>query len=218
MAEAHRHPSDRSGIGVFTALSDLSNKRTRTLIEEAGKANAPEGSDTRKIADLYHSYMDEAGIESRGLAPIEPSLKALAGIHDKTQLAHALGESLRADVDALNNTNFHTHNLFGLWVAPGFSDSAHYAPYLLQGGLELPNRDYYLSDTDSMRKIRTNTRPHCGHAETRRLRRCGRSCSPHLCPRTCHRTDALEPGGQPGNGKGEQPLEAERFPREGPGA
>ncbi len=153
-------PPDRSGISVFTTLSDLSNERTRTLIEDAGKANAPAGSDTRKIADLYHSYMDEAGIESRGLAPIEASLKALADIHDKTQLAYALGETLRADVDALNNTNFHTHHLFGLWVAPGFSDSAHYAPYLLQGGLELPNRDYYLSDTDSMRKIRTKYQAH----------------------------------------------------------
>ena len=86
-------PPDRSRIGISTTLSDLSNNRTRTLIEDAGKANAPAGSDTRKIADLYHSYMDEAGIESRGLAPIEPSLKAVADIHDKTQLAHALGES-----------------------------------------------------------------------------------------------------------------------------
>jgi putative endopeptidase len=153
-------PPDRSRIGIFSRLSDLSNERTRTLIEDAGKANAPQGSDTQKIAALYHSYMDEAGIESRGLAPIEPSLKALADIHDKTQLARALGETLRADVDALNNTNFHTPNLFGLWVAPGFSDSAHYAPYLLQGGLELPNRDYYLSGTDSMHKIRTRYQAH----------------------------------------------------------
>jgi putative endopeptidase len=153
-------PADRSGIGVFTKLSDLSNKRTRTLIEDAGKANAPHGSDTRKIADLYHSYMDEAGIQSRGLKPIEPYLKEVAAIGDKSQLARALGASLRADVDALNNTNFHTDNLFGLWVAPGFSDSAHYAPYLLQGGLELPNRDYYLSETDSMRNIRTRYQAH----------------------------------------------------------
>jgi putative endopeptidase len=153
-------PPDRSRIGISTTLRDLSNQRTRTLIEDSGKANAPVDSDPRKIANLYHSYMDEAGIESRGLGPIEPSLKALAEIHDKTQLAHALGETLRADVDALNNTNFHTHNLFGLWVAPGFSDSAHYAPYLLQGGLELPNRDYYLSDSESMRKIRTKYQAH----------------------------------------------------------
>jgi putative endopeptidase len=153
-------PADRSRISVFDALNDLSNKRTLTLIEEAGKAKAPPGSNTQKIAELYHSYMDQAGIESRGLRPIEPELKAVAAIRDKTQLARALGESLRADVDALNNTHFHTDNLFGLWVAPGFSDSAHYAPYLLQGGLELPNRDYYLSDSDSMRKIRTKYQAH----------------------------------------------------------
>jgi endothelin-converting enzyme/putative endopeptidase len=153
-------PADRSRISVFDSLNDLSNKRTLTLIEEAGKAKAPAGSNTQKIAELYHSYMDQAGIESRGLRPIEPELKAIAAISDKTQLARALGESLRADVDALNNTHFHTDNLFGLWVAPGFSDSAHYAPYLLQGGLELPNRDYYLSDSDSMRKIRTKYQAH----------------------------------------------------------
>src|SRR5579859_3575923 len=153
-------PPDRSRISVFTTLSDLSNQRTRTLVEEAAKGNAPAGSETRKVADLYHSYMDEAGIESHGLTPIEPSLAAVAAIADKTQLARALGETLRADVDALNNANFHTHNLFGLWVAPGFSDSAHYAPYLTQGGLQLPNRDYYLSDTQSMRKIRASYQAH----------------------------------------------------------
>src|ERR1700723_301649 len=153
-------PPDRSRIGVFNALSDLSNKHTLTLIEEAAKAHPAEGSNGQKIADLYHSYMDEAGIEAHGLKPLEPYLKAVAAIGDKTQLAHALGESLRADVDALNNTNFHTDNLFGLWVAPGFSDSAHYAPYLLQGGLELPNRDYYLSDSESMRTIRSKYQTH----------------------------------------------------------
>ena len=153
-------PPDRSGIGVFDVLEDLSDKRTLALIEDAGKAHAPAGSDTRKIADLYHSYMDQAGIESRGLKPIEPYLTAIAAISNKTQLARALGESLRADVDPLNNTNFHTRNLFGLWVAPGFSDSARYAPYLLQGGLGLPDRDYYLSDSNSMRTIRTKYQAH----------------------------------------------------------
>jgi putative endopeptidase len=151
---------DRGEVDVFDALIDLSHARTRTLIEDSGKANEAAGSDGRKIADLYHSYMDEAGIESRGLTPLEPFLKQVAEISSKAQLARALGASLRADVDPLNNTNFHTHNLFGLWVAPGFSDSAHYTPYLLQGGLELPNRDYYLSDTDSMRKIRAKYQAH----------------------------------------------------------
>jgi putative endopeptidase len=153
-------PPDRGSVGVFTSLDDLSNKRTAGLIEEAAKANAPAGSGVRKIADLYNSYMDEAAIEAKGLAPLRPHLEAIAAIRNKGELARALGESLRQDVDALNNTNFHTPNLFGLWVAPGFNDSEHYAAYLLQGGLQLPDREYYLADSDRMRDIRTKYQAH----------------------------------------------------------
>jgi endothelin-converting enzyme/putative endopeptidase len=153
-------PPDRSNIGVFSALADLSNKRTASLIEEAAKANAAAGSNSRKIADLYNSYMDEAAIEAKGLTPLRPHLDSIAAIHTKSELARALGESLRADVDALNNTNFHTANLFGLWVAPGFNDSDHYAAYLLQGGLEMPDREYYLADSDRMRDIRAKYQAH----------------------------------------------------------
>ena len=153
-------PADRSSIGVFSTLADLSNKRTAGLIEEAAKSNSPAGSGQRKIADLYNSYMDEAGIEARGLAPLRPQLDAIAAIHDKAQLSHVLGESLRADVDPLNNTNFHTANLFGLWVAPGFEDSDHYTAYLLQGGLQLPDREYYLSDNAHMRDLRGKYQTH----------------------------------------------------------
>jgi endothelin-converting enzyme/putative endopeptidase len=153
-------PPDRGRIGVFNTLADLSNKRSADLIEEAAKANAPAGSNVRKIAGLYGSYMDEAAIEAKGLAPLRPHLDAIAAIHDKRELGRALGESLRSDVDALNNTNFHTANLFGLWVAPGFNDSEHYAPYLLQGGLQLPDREYYLADSDRMRDVRTKYQAH----------------------------------------------------------
>jgi endothelin-converting enzyme/putative endopeptidase len=148
-------PPDRSAMGVFTQLTDVANTRLAAIIEESSKAKAPAGSSTRQIADLYNSYMDEAGIEAKGLTPLRPHLEAIAAIKDKRELAHALGESLRSDVDALNNTNFHTANLFGLWVAPGFNDAEHYAAYLLQGGIELPDREYYLSDAASMRDART---------------------------------------------------------------
>jgi putative endopeptidase len=153
-------PPDRASIGVFTTLADLSNKRTAALIEEAAKSNAPPGSNARKIADLYNSYMDEAGIEAAGLSPLKPNLDAIASIKDKKELARALGQTLRADVDALNNTNFHTPNLFGMWVAPDFNDSEHYTAYLLQGGLQLPDRDYYLSDSGNMKEIRTKYQAH----------------------------------------------------------
>jgi putative endopeptidase len=143
-------PSDRSYIAPGSALDDETDKRVAGLIAEAGKSSDHE---TRKIADLYESYMNEAAIEAKGMSALRPHLEAIAAIHDKRELAHALGETLRADVDALNNTNFHTPNLFGLWVAPDFNDSEHYTAYLMQGGLQLPDREYYLSDSAESAKV-----------------------------------------------------------------
>jgi putative endopeptidase len=153
-------PPDRVGMDVWTKLGDVGNKRMADLIAEIAKSNPPAGSATRKVADLYNSYMDEAGIEAKGLTPLRPHLDAVAAIKDKHELAHALGEGLRADVDALNNGVYHTANLFGLWVAPGFHDSEHYAAYLMQGGVQLPDREYYLSDSQAMSKIRTQYQTH----------------------------------------------------------
>ena len=149
---------DPNGLD-FDDSNDLTRKRIAGLIEEATKTNAPAGSNARKIADFYHSYMDEATIEAKGLAPLRQQLDAMAAIRNKHDLARALGESLRADVDGLND-DFHTANLFGLWVAPGFNDPEHYAAYLLQGGLEMPDREYYLSASDSMRDIRSKYQTH----------------------------------------------------------
>ena len=153
-------PPDRSRIGVFTTLADMSDKRTAALIEESARSAAAAGPKAHKIADLYNSYMDEAAIEATGMTPLQPHLKAIAAIQNKKELAFALGETLRADVDALNNTNFHTPHLFGLWVAPGFNDSDHYVPYLMQGGLQLPDREYYLADSAHMRELRTKYQAH----------------------------------------------------------
>jgi putative endopeptidase len=153
-------PPDRGGIGVFSALSDTANKRTAALIEEAAKSKGAPGSDAQKIADLYNSYMNEEGIEKAGLTPVQGQLKAIAAIKDKKALARAFGEGLRADVDPLNNTNFHTSNLFGLWVGPGFEDAEHYNPYLLQGGIVLPDREYYLATSPRMKDIQTKYQQH----------------------------------------------------------
>ena len=153
-------PADRASVDVWSKLSDLSNQRMADLIAEIAKSNPAAGSSARKVADLYNSYMDEAMIEAKGLGPIRPHLDSIAAIHDKKELAHALGETLRNDVDALNNTNYHTPNLFGLWIAPGFNDSDHYVAYIMQGGLQLPDREYYLSDTERMRLIRDQYQAH----------------------------------------------------------
>jgi putative endopeptidase len=153
-------PADRARLSVFSSLDDIANKNTAAIIEETAKSDAPAGSSKRKIADLYNSYMDEKSIDAKGGEPLQPYLKAIAGITNKKDLAYAMGQTLRSDVDALNNTNFHTNHLFGMWVAGGFNDPDHYAPYLLQGGVQLPDREYYLSTSEHMKEVRTKYQAH----------------------------------------------------------
>ncbi|HKD52728.1 MAG TPA: M13 family metallopeptidase [Steroidobacteraceae bacterium] len=147
-------PPDRSSWGADEELTELTLKRNVELIRNAGKS-APAGSEPRKIGDYYASFMDAARIEQLGLKPIEPDLKSIDAIHDGSALARALGTTLRADVDILNSTNLHTPNLFGLWVAQDLSDPARYSPFLLQGGLGMPDRDYYLNPSQKMADIRS---------------------------------------------------------------
>jgi endothelin-converting enzyme/putative endopeptidase len=152
-------PPDRASIGRFQELADRADKQVTAIIDDAAKSSAP-GTDARRIADLFHSYMDDAAIERAGLAPLKAELDRIAAIRDKQQLSAALGATVRSDTDALNNTNFHTPNIFGVWVAPGFQESSHYAPYLMQGGTELPDRAYYLDSSQHMQQVRTNYLAH----------------------------------------------------------
>jgi putative endopeptidase len=137
-------PPDRSSYGVFTMVEEVANRRTDSIIADAEKSKAAAGSETRKIADYYAAFMNEKAIEARGLKTIQPELARIAAITDKAALARFLGSDLRADVDALNNTNMHTDRLFGLWVSPDFDNPARNVAYLLQGGLGMPDRDNYL--------------------------------------------------------------------------
>lgn len=153
-------PADRSSWGAGAILAEQAAKETRELIEAASAGNPPAGSDARKIGDYFAAYMDEAGIEAKGLAPLKPELAKIRAIKDRKGLATYLGSRLRADVDPLNNTNFYTDNLFGLWVAQGLEDPEHYVPYLLQGGLGMPDREYYLDGSERMVALRARYREH----------------------------------------------------------
>ncbi|MDB5748351.1 MAG: peptidase [Massilia sp.] len=156
-------PADRGSWSAMGALAEETNGRIAKMIEELGAANASgknASGEARKVADFYAAYMDEAGIEKRGLAPIRPMLSSIAAIRDKAALVRALGSSVRADVDPLNATDFFTENLFGLWVAGGLIDPSRNLPYLLQGGLGLPDRAYYLENNARMAELRTKYQQH----------------------------------------------------------
>jgi putative endopeptidase len=153
-------PADRSSVSVFGILGDRAAERSAAIVNDPSNSKAPEGSDARKIADLNHAYMDEAAIEAHGRAALEAQLKLINAIRTSHDLAEAIGHSLRADVDPLNAGKFHTANFIGLWVAPAFNDPDKEAPYLLQGGLGLPGKDYYVTDSERMKSIREAYQKH----------------------------------------------------------
>ncbi|HET8899312.1 MAG TPA: M13 family metallopeptidase, partial [Rhodanobacteraceae bacterium] len=142
-------PADRSSIGTFFTVFKKAEQRSADLIKAAGDSHPAAGTDQRRIADYYAAWMDTAAIEKAGLAPLQPALDAIHAIKTRADLARVLGSRLRADVDPINATHFHTQNLFGLFVTKGLETNTNIA-YLLQGGLGMPSRDYYLSDDKAM--------------------------------------------------------------------
>lgn len=143
-------PADRSSIGTFLTVYKRTQKHVTDIIKHAADSQPEPGSSARMIADYYAAFMDTKAIEKHGLKPLKPELDAIDAVKSRNDLASVLGSRLRQDVDPINATDFHTSNLFGLFVAQGLDDPSHNIAYLLQGGLILPGRDYYLSDNESM--------------------------------------------------------------------
>ncbi|MGO9711376.1 MAG: M13 family metallopeptidase [Polyangiaceae bacterium] len=146
-------PADRPSTGVWLRLQEVVEKRKKDILDEA--AHAPSGSELRKIGDYYAAFLDEGAVETRGIEPLKGTLEEIASLGDAHALSAFLGGQLRADVDAMNNTHFQTSRVLGLWVEQDLNDPSRYAPYLLQGGLGMPDRSYYLDESAPMAALRT---------------------------------------------------------------
>jgi putative endopeptidase len=153
-------PPERSSVSSVSVIKEKTSARVRDIIEEAAGANTPEGSDSLKIGNYFTSFMDEARIEQLGPRPLEPELDAIAAIETRKDLSSVLGASIRSDVDVLNLGEFYTPHIMGLWVAEDLDDSTKYRPYLLQGGLGMPDREYYLGSSARYAELRTKYEAH----------------------------------------------------------
>jgi len=148
-------PADRSSIGAFYVAQLETEKRNRELVDAIVKEGAAPDTNEGRIAAFYKAYTDTKAIDAAGMKPVAADLARFAAITDKAALSKVLGEQLRADVDPLNATNFNTENLFGVFVTQGLATPGEVIPYLLQGGLGMPEREYYLSADPKMASIRT---------------------------------------------------------------
>lgn len=130
-------PADRSNYGMFTVLDDLSKIRTKGILDEL--RNTPDS----RAGLAYRAYLDEATVEARGLAPIQPWLAYVRA---------ATKDSYAALVAAAQRAGIRTP--FPNYVGQDDREPDHYIIQLMQGGIGLPDRDYYLQDDARMQAIR----------------------------------------------------------------
>ena len=138
-------PADRSSVGGFYIADQQREKNTREMMDALLKTSPAADTEQGRIVNYYKAYLDTAAIDKAGMVPAKGDLDAIAAIADKRALASAIGGTLRTDVDPFNSTNLRTDHLFGLFVTQGLKTPGETLPYLLQGGLGMPERDYYLS-------------------------------------------------------------------------
>jgi len=154
-------PADKSRIGSHTIANDQIEKNLQGLIADLEKSEPEAGSDAARVKAYYDSYLDTATIDRQGMTPIQGDLQRIAAIKDKTELARVIGGTVRADVDPLNATDMATENLFGVFVSQALAERE-VMPYLMQGGLGMPEREYYLSTAPDMQAHQAAYRKYIG--------------------------------------------------------
>jgi putative endopeptidase len=151
-------PADRTSVGSFFQAFQEVEKQNREIVDSILKSNPKAGSNEARIATFYKAYLDQDAIDRAGLTPLKPDLDRFEAIADIGQLSEVLGSQIRADVDPFNTTDPNTDNIFGIFVTQGLSTPGEVIPYILQGGLGLPDREYYLSGDKEMVDARAGYR------------------------------------------------------------
>ena len=146
-------PADRSRIGGFWIADKQREKNTQELFNQIISSKPTSGTGAL-IANYYNAYLNTDAIDKAGIAPAKADLDAIGRIADGHQLSAAIGGTLRADTDPLNATNYRTDNLFGIFVTQGLATPGEQLPYIMQGGIGLPDAQYYLSGDAKMADIR----------------------------------------------------------------
>ncbi len=137
-------PADQSTWGSFSELRDRNLEIERGILEKDASGGANRDPIDQKIGDLYGSCMDEKAVEAKGIAPVRPELEAVAAVSDKSGLMREL-----ARLDMIGDGS-----LFNFYSQPDLHNAAQVIADIDQGGLTLPDRDYYIKDDPKMKDMR----------------------------------------------------------------
>ncbi|MEZ5490382.1 MAG: M13 family metallopeptidase [Gammaproteobacteria bacterium] len=137
-------PADKSRYGAFDTLRDRSDERIRTIVEDLVNSEPMAGSLEQKVADYYLSFMDTERLNALGVQPLRPTLAEVAAIQSREELIAVLG---RAGLLGGSSP-------IGFGVGPDRVDPDINQLRLVVTGISLPDRDYYLLDTERFQEIR----------------------------------------------------------------
>ncbi len=139
-------PADQPAWDGFSKLVDANEQELHQILDDAAKdKSAQPGSNWQKIGDYYASCMDESQIETAGLKPLDPELQRIANIKDSAGLNAEIARLQRMGVNAL----------FAFGSEQDLKDSTQVIAGAGQGGLGLPDRQYYVDDDDRSKQLRT---------------------------------------------------------------
>jgi len=141
-------PPDRASWGSFAMLRERSLQQVRDILDSLPKGS-PAGSNQQKLYDFYRSYLDTEAIERAGLSPAKVTLDAIAAARTHEDIAGFMG---RPELRLTAPVRFD--------IDPDEKDPDHYMVEVFQGGLGLPDRDYYLKDEAVYREVRTKYAAH----------------------------------------------------------
>ncbi len=130
-------PADKAYLGSFEALNDKIQVELRSLVEKAVRKRA--NADEARIADLYESFVDDAAVERAGIAPLAGELAVIDALQSPAQLPAVMGRMTRLGVGMPLN----------MYIDQDSRDARRYVPKIVQAGLGLPDRDYYLVADDA---------------------------------------------------------------------
>jgi endothelin-converting enzyme/putative endopeptidase len=136
-------PSDKSSWAVYYKVADANRAQLRTILETAAEPTAARNASSQKIGDYYASCLDQKQIDTLGLTPLQEPLARIAGLKSKGALADVAAAMLRQGV------------LFRFSSSPDLRDANQVVADLDQGGLGLPDRDFYFKDDEPSKKLRT---------------------------------------------------------------
>ncbi|MCD6090106.1 MAG: M13 family metallopeptidase [Bacteroidales bacterium] len=137
-------PSDRSRFGSFDALSDRNEKQIKEIFAELSAQKNEAGSVAQKIGDFYAIGMDSIKLNEEGINPLNPEFKNIEAIASKADL--------NTYISYLHNTGI--GGLFNLFGMADSKNSEQVVSYLWQGGLGMPDRDYYTDETPRADELR----------------------------------------------------------------